>query len=52
MANSFEFWFAIGSTYTYLSVMWIEEVAKQAGIDVIWRPFNLREITIEMNNIP
>ena len=52
MNNPFEFWFAIGSTYTYLSVMRIEEVTREAGISVVWRPFNLREIMVEMNNIP
>jgi 2-hydroxychromene-2-carboxylate isomerase len=31
MPSSIDFWFAIGSTYTYLSVMRIDEVACQAG---------------------
>jgi 2-hydroxychromene-2-carboxylate isomerase len=32
--------------------MRIEKLAKPAGLDVRWRPFNLREILIEQNNTP
>lgn len=32
--------------------MRIEEVTREAGISVVWRPFNLREIMVEMDNIP
>jgi 2-hydroxychromene-2-carboxylate isomerase len=34
-------WFAYGSTYTYLSVMRVEQLARARGIRVDWRPFNL-----------
>jgi 2-hydroxychromene-2-carboxylate isomerase len=47
-----DFFFFYGSTYTYLTVMRIEEVAGRAGVEVRWRPFNVREIMIEQNNIP
>jgi 2-hydroxychromene-2-carboxylate isomerase len=47
-----DFWFAIGSTYTYLTVMRMHEVARAAGVSVTWRPFSLRTLTREMNNIP
>ena len=47
-----DFWFSIGSTYSYLSVMRVDAVAKQHGIAVAWRPFNIRTITREMNNSP
>ena len=50
--QSLDFFFFYGSTYTYLTVMRIEEVAARAGIQVRWRPFNVREIMIEQNNIP
>lgn len=49
---SLDFWFAIGSTYTYLSVMRVDAAAARHGIAVRWRPFNLRSIIVEMNNIP
>lgn len=46
------FWFSIGSTYTYLSVMRLAEVEQRTGVRFRWRPFNVRELMIEMNNIP
>lgn len=52
MPDQLEFFFFYGSTYTYLTVMRIEEVAERAGVEVRWRPFNVREIMIEQNNIP
>jgi 2-hydroxychromene-2-carboxylate isomerase len=52
MSSQIDFWFSIGSTYTYLSVMRIEEVARQAGLTFRWRPFDVRAIMVEMNNIP
>ncbi|MXO59034.1 2-hydroxychromene-2-carboxylate isomerase [Altererythrobacter salegens] len=45
-----DFWFAIGSTYTYLSVMRIDELA--AGVEVRWRPFDIRHVLIAHDNIP
>lgn len=47
-----DFWFSIGSTYTYLSVTRLAEVKAQTGIEFRWRPFNVRAIMIEMDNIP
>jgi 2-hydroxychromene-2-carboxylate isomerase len=38
-AQSLDFWFSMGSTYTYLSVGRLDRVAKAAGISVKWRPF-------------
>jgi len=52
MSKQLDFFFFYGSTYTYLTVMRIEEAAHRAGIEVRWRPFNVREIMIEQNNIP
>ncbi len=46
------FWFSIGSTYAYLSVMRIEEFGQQNDIAFRWRPFDVRAIMVEMNNIP
>lgn len=47
-----DFWYSIGSTYTYLSVMRLANVAKSVGVEFRWRPFNVRHIMIEQNNIP
>ena len=47
-----EFWFSIGSTYTYLTAMRLEEVARSSGVEVHWRPFSVRAIMIEQKNIP
>jgi 2-hydroxychromene-2-carboxylate isomerase len=52
MPKQLDFFFFYGSTYTYLTVMRIEGAAQLAGIEVRWRPFNVREIMIEQNNIP
>ena len=38
------FWFEFASTYSYLSAMRIEEMAKKAEVDVIWKPFLLGPI--------
>jgi 2-hydroxychromene-2-carboxylate isomerase len=52
MAQDIDFFFFYGSTYTYLTVMRIEEAAARAGVAVRWRPFNVRQIMVEQNNIP
>ena len=47
-----DFWFSIGSIYTYLAVMRLPEVEKQAGVSFRWRPFSIRVIMKEMDNFP
>ena len=47
-----DFWFSIGSTYTYLTVMRIADVTQQAGVELHYRPFDVRAIMIEQKNIP
>jgi 2-hydroxychromene-2-carboxylate isomerase len=47
-----DFWYSIGSTYTYLAVSRLPEVARSSGVNFKWRPFNVRHIMIEQNNIP
>ena len=47
-----EFWFSIGSTYTYLSVTRIAEVTQKTGVSFSWQPFSVRNIMREMDNIP
>lgn len=38
-AQSIDFWFTLGSTYTYLSVGRLDSMAKAASVSVNWRPF-------------
>ncbi len=47
-----DFWFSIGSTYTYLTVMRLAKVERTSGVDFQWRPFNVRHVMIKQNNIP
>lgn len=52
MKPSIDFWFSIGSTYTYLSVMRLSEIAHASGVRFVPRPFSVRAIMREMDNIP
>ena len=47
-----DFYFSIGSTYTYLSVTRILDVEKKHQVKFNWKPFSVRMIMKEMNNIP
>jgi 2-hydroxychromene-2-carboxylate isomerase len=49
-----EFWYEFGSTYSYPAALRIERLAKQAGVDVRWRPFLLGPIfqTLGWNDSP
>ena len=47
-----DFYFSIGSTYTYLSVTRILDVEKKHQVRFNWKPFSVRAIMKEMNNIP
>ena len=46
------FYFSIGSTYTYLSVTRVLDVEKKHSVKFNWTPFSVRAIMKEMNNIP
>ncbi len=50
--SEIDFWFSIGSTYTYLSVNRIAEVAKKESLSINWKPFSVRKIMMDMDNIP
>ncbi len=47
-----DFWFSIGSTYTFLSVNRIHDVEKKENIKFNWHPFSVRKIMMDMDNIP
>ena len=49
--NNIDFYFSIGSTYTYLSVTRALEAEKQHQIKFSWTPFSVRAIMKEMNNV-
>ena len=51
-AQPIDFWFSIGSLYTYLTVMRIDRVEDVSDISFRWRPFSVRAIMIEMDNRP
>ena len=50
--NEVDFWFSIGSTYTYLAVNRLNEVSQKENIKFNWKPFSVRKIMMDMDNIP
>ncbi|GGD29430.1 2-hydroxychromene-2-carboxylate isomerase [Sinisalibacter lacisalsi] len=50
--TAIDFWFSIGSTYSYLTVMRLGGVARDRGVSFTWRSFNVRHIMVEQNNVP
>jgi 2-hydroxychromene-2-carboxylate isomerase len=51
-ADPIDFWFTMGSTYTYLSVMRLGDVQRSSGIRFRWRPFHLLVILQDMKHVP
>ena len=47
-----EFWFSIGSTYSYLSVARLSALEHDTGVTFSWHPFSVRKLMQEMDNIP
>ena len=50
--SNIDFYFSIGSTYTYLSVTRILDIEKKHQVKFNWKPFSVRIIMNEMNNHP
>ncbi len=50
--EAIDFWFTMGSTYSYLSVMRLADVERSTGVAFRWRPFHLLLILQEMKHIP
>ena len=50
--NNIDFYFSIGRTYTYLTVTRILDVENKHQVKFNWKPFSVRAIMKEMNNIP
>ncbi len=51
-SDPIDFWFSIGSMYTFLTVMRIDRVEDTTDIRFVWRPFSVRAIMVEMDNRP
>ncbi|WP_162933318.1 2-hydroxychromene-2-carboxylate isomerase [Sulfitobacter mediterraneus] len=47
-----DFWYSIGSTYSYLTVMRLSALETASGVTIRWRPFDVRHVMVEQNNIP
>jgi 2-hydroxychromene-2-carboxylate isomerase len=47
-----DFWFTMGSTYSFLSVTRLADVERSTGISFHWRPFHLLVILQEMKHVP
>jgi 2-hydroxychromene-2-carboxylate isomerase len=52
MPAKLDFYFFIGSTYSYLSVQRAGDVAARHGISLDWRAFSLRTLLHEQDNVP
>lgn len=52
MQMHLDFFYFLGSTYTYLAVNRAEQVAQRDGVVLRWRPFSVRTIMHEQGNIP
>jgi 2-hydroxychromene-2-carboxylate isomerase len=50
--GNIDFWYSIGSTYSYLTVMRLADVGRSFGVRFRWRPFNVRHVMVAQNNIP
>ncbi|MEP3329239.1 2-hydroxychromene-2-carboxylate isomerase [Sedimentitalea sp.] len=50
--SQIDFWYSIGSTYSYLTVMRLPEIERASGVEFKWRPFDVRHVMIEQKNIP
>ena len=50
--DAIDFWFSTGSTYTYLTVSRLPALSAAKGMRFNWRPFSVRAIMREQNNVP
>ena len=45
-------WLSIGSTYTYLTALRLEEIKKSENLALLIKPFSIRSIMRTQDNIP
>ena len=50
--DAIDFWFSVGSTYTYLTASRLEKTAAAENVRFNWRVFSVRTIMREQNNSP
>ena len=47
-----DFWYSIGSTYSFLTIMRLDDWCADNDAKVNWRPFDVRAIMSDQQNIP
>ena len=47
-----DFWYSIGSTYSFLTVMRLPDWCRQHDASVRWRPFDVRQVMQAQQNVP
>ncbi len=47
-----DFWFSIGSTYSFLTISRLDEWCDENSATVNWRPFNVRTVMLQQQNVP
>ena len=52
MENKITGWLSIGSTYTYLTALRLEDLISKKGLNLEIKPISIRNIMKSMNNIP
>ena len=52
MKNKIIGWFSIGSTYTYLTALRLQDLMTKRGFEMEIKPISIRHIMKSMNNIP
>lgn len=52
MNRKLDFYFFVGSTYSYLSVARAGALAAARGVQLVWCPFSVRTLMREQNNSP
>ena len=50
--HGIEFWFAVGSTYTWLAVSRVAPLVERGQISVSWLPYSTRVIMSELGTLP
>ncbi|WP_171128974.1 2-hydroxychromene-2-carboxylate isomerase [Ruegeria sp. HKCCA5014] len=48
----FDFWYSIGSTYSFLTISRLDEWCAENNASVNWRPFNVRTVMTVQQNVP
>ena len=52
MMPEIDFWYSIGSTYSFLTIKRLDNWCIEHDAKINWRPFNVRTVMSEQQNIP